>query len=188
MPFGAVVASHQIALNFTGLIFMVPLSLAMATTIKVGYAVGHKNAQQAKDYTLYSIVLGLILAVFTATVSVVFREYIAGIYTTEKRVIKLAANLMLLASLYQFSDTVQVVSAGALRGYKDTKSILYITFVSYWLVGLSVGLVLGITDWVIPRIGAYGFWIGFITGLTTAAVLLAWRLNVIQKRVASLYA
>lgn len=188
VPFGAeVVASHQIALNFTGLIFMVPLSLAMATTIKVGYAIGHKNHQQAKDYSLYSIMLGLILAVFTATISVVFREYIAGIYTTERRVIELAANLMLLASLYQFSDTVQVVSAGALRGYKDNKSILYITFTSYWLVGLSVGLVLGVTDWIIPRIGAYGFWIGFITGLTTAAILLAWRLNVIQKRIANAY-
>ncbi len=189
VPFGAeVVASHQIALNFTGLIFMVPLSLAMATTIKVGHAIGHKNAQQAKDYTLYSIILGLILAMFTAAISVIFREYIAAIYSTEQRVIALAANLMLLASLYQFSDTVQVVSAGALRGYKDTKSILYITFVSYWLVGLSVGVILGVTDWIIPRIGAYGFWIGFITGLTTAAILLAWRLNIIQKRVAKAYA
>ncbi len=188
VPFGAnVVASHQIALNFTGLIFMVPLSLAMATTIKVGYAIGHKNAQQAKDYTLYSIILGLILAVFTAAITVIFRDYIAGVYTTEAPVIELAASLMLLASLYQFSDTVQVVSAGALRGYKDTKSILYITFISYWLIGLTVGLILGITDWVIPRIGSYGFWIGFITGLTTAAILLAWRLNIIQKRVANIY-
>ena len=125
---------------------------------------------------------------FTAAISVIFREYIAAIYSTEQRVIALAANLMLLASLYQFSDTVQVVSAGALRGYKDTKSILYITFVSYWLVGLSVGVILGVTDWIIPRIGAYGFWIGFITGLTTAAILLAWRLNIIQKRVAKAYA
>jgi len=189
VPFGAeVVASHQIALNFTGLIFMVPLSLAMATTIKVGYAIGHRNAQQAKDYTFYSIILGLLLAAFTAAISVIFREFIAGIYTTEIRVIELAANLMLLASLYQFSDTVQVVSAGALRGYKDNKFILYITFISYWLVGLTVGVVLGITDWIIPKIGPYGFWIGFIIGLTTAAILLAWRLSIIQKRVANMYA
>lgn len=189
VPFGAeVVASHQIALNFTGLIFMVPLSIAMATTIKVGYALGHKDPKQAKDYTRYSIIFGLILALITATLSVVFREYIASIYSTEPAVIALAANLMLLASLYQFSDTVQVVSAGALRGYKDTKSILYITFISYWLIGFTVGLVLGVTDWIIPRIGAYGFWIGFITGLTTAAVLLYWRLIIVQKRVANTHA
>lgn len=185
VPFGAeVVASHQIALNFSGLIFMVPLSLAMATTIKVGYAIGHNDSQQAKDFTVHAISLGLLLAVFTAIITVLFRVPIVSIYTSELPVIKLAANIMLLATLYQFSDTVQVVSAGALRGYKDTKSILYITFVSYWLVGLTVGLILGITDWVVPRMGPYGFWIGFITGLTTAAVLLAWRLKVIQNRLA----
>ena len=185
VPFGAeVVASHQIALNFSGLIFMVPLSLAMATTIKVGYAIGHNNQQQAKDYTAHAITLGLLLAVFTALITVIFRIPIVSIYTAELPVIELAANIMLLATLYQFSDTVQVVSAGALRGYKDTKSILYITFVSYWLVGLTVGLILGITDWVVPKMGPYGFWIGFITGLTTAAVLLAWRLKVVQRRLA----
>ena len=185
VPFGAeVVASHQIALNFSGLIFMVPLSLAMATTIKVGYAIGHNNHQQAKDYTAHAITLGLLLAVFTALITVLFRVPIVSIYTAELPVIELAANIMLLATLYQFSDTVQVVSAGALRGYKDTKSILYITFVSYWLVGLTVGLILGITDWVVPKMGPYGFWIGFITGLTTAAVLLAWRLKVVQHRLA----
>ncbi len=183
VPFGAqVVASHQIALNFTGLIFMVPLSIAMATTIKVGFAIGEKNLQQAKDYCFYSIVLGLLLACLTAFITVVFRQEIASIYSAEPEVITLAASLMLLASLYQFSDTVQVVSAGALRGYKDTKSILYITFISYWLVGLSVGLILGVTDWLVPQMGPYGFWIGFIIGLTTAAILLAWRLRVVQKR------
>lgn len=183
VPFGAqVVASHQIALNFSGLIFMVPLSLAMATTIKVGYAIGHNDHQQAKNYTLHAIIFGLLLAVFTAITTVLFRIPIVSIYTKETQVIELAANIMLLATLYQFSDTVQVVSAGALRGYKDTKSILYITFISYWLVGLTVGIILGITDLIVPQMGPYGFWIGFITGLTTAAVLLAWRLNIVQKR------
>lgn len=184
VPFGAqVIASHQVALNFTGLVFMVPLSIAMATTIKVGYAVGNNNFKQAKDYALYSVILGLVLACFTALITLVFRTQIAGIYSTEMPVIELAASLMLLASVYQFSDTIQVISAGVLRGYQDTKSILYITFVSYWGVGLSVGLILGITDWVVPKMGPYGFWIGFIVGLTVAAILLAWRLKVIQQRI-----
>ena len=183
VPFGAdIVASHQIALNFTSLMFMVPLSIAMAVTIKVGFAVGDKNYQQAKDYCYYSIILGLLLAVLTAAITLVFRFQIASIYTSETDVINLAASLMFLAALYQFSDTVQVISAGALRGYKDTKSILVITFISYWLIGLTVGLILGLTDWIVPRTGPYGFWIGFITGLTAAAILLAWRLKVIQNR------
>jgi MATE family multidrug resistance protein len=185
VPFGAeIIASHQIALNFSGLIFMVPLSLAMATTIKVGNAIGHNNHQKAKDYSLHAILLGLLLALFTAILTLLFRIPIVSIYTTELPVIKIAANIMLLATIYQFSDAVQVVSAGALRGYKDTKFILYITFVSYWLIGLTIGLVLGVTDWVVPKMGPYGFWIGFIVGLTTAAILLAWRLKVIQRRLA----
>ncbi|TPH12925.1 MATE family efflux transporter [Litorilituus lipolyticus] len=185
VPFGAeIVASHQIALNFTSLIFMVPLSIAMAATIKVGFAVGEKNLQEAKNYCFYAILLGLILAVFTAFITVVFRHQIAGFYSTESAVVELAASLILLSTLYQFSDTIQVVSAGALRGYKDTKSILYITLVSYWFVGLTVGVILGITDWIVPKMGPYGFWIGFIVGLTTAAILLAWRLKVVQRRFA----
>ena len=152
IPFGAnVVASHQIAINFSGLVFMVPLSLAMAVTIKVGFEVGNKNLEKAKELCRYSV-------------------------------LELAAGLMFLAALFQFSDAIQVISAGALRGYKDTKSILYITFFSYWVVGLSFGLILGLTDWIAPASGPYGFWIGFISGLTVAAVLLAWRLKVVQNR------
>jgi MATE family multidrug resistance protein len=184
VPFGAeVVAAHQIALNFSSLIFMVPLSLAMAVTIKVGYAVGNKNFSQAKEYCTYSVILGLLLACFTATITLVFRYQIAKIYSIDLDVINLAASLMFLAALYQFSDTVQVISAGALRGYKDTKSILVITFISYWLVGLTVGVILGSTDWIFAQSGPFGYWIGFISGLTTAAFLLAWRLRIIQNRV-----
>lgn len=182
-PFGAeVVASHQIAINFSGLVFMVPLSLAMAVTIKVGFAVGNNDHLEAKAICKHSVIFGLLIAVVTAAITLSLREQIASIYTTELPVIELAASLMFLAALFQFSDAIQVISAGALRGYKDTTSILIITFVSYWVVGLSIGLILGITDWVIPQIGPYGFWIGFISGLSTAAFLLAWRLRVVQRR------
>lgn len=183
-PFGAeVVSSHQIALNFSSIVFMVPLSLGMAVTIKVGFAVGKQSFDEAKELCKYSVILGLVIAIFTAAFTLYFRSDISQIYTNDLKVIELASSLMFLAALFQFSDAIQVISAGALRGYKDTKAILYITFLSYWLVGLSVGLIIGLTDWIVPRMGAGGFWIGFISGLTIAAILLAWRLKVIQKRV-----
>jgi MATE family multidrug resistance protein len=183
-PFGpTIVSSHQIALNFSSIVFMVPLSLGMAVTIKVGFAVGKQSFDEAKELCKYSVILGLLIAIFTAAFTLIFRHNISQIYTNDLQVIKLASSLMFLASLFQFSDAIQVISTGALRGYKDTKAILYITFLSYWLVGLSVGLVLGLTDWVIPKMGAEGFWVGFISGLTIAAILLAWRLKIIQKRV-----
>ena len=182
-PFGAnIVASHQIAINFSSLVFMVPLSLAMAVTIKVGFEVGNNNLEKAKERCQYSILLGLFLAVGTAAITILFNHQIAAIYSTDQDVLTLAANLMLLASLFQFSDSIQVITTGALRGYKDTKSILLITFFSYWVIGLSLGVILGITDWIVPAIGAYGFWIGVIAGLTVAAILLTVRLKVVQKR------
>jgi MATE family multidrug resistance protein len=184
VPFGAeVVASHQIAINFSGLVFMVPLSLAMAVTIQVGFAIGNDDLAKAKEICHYSLILSLLIAVGTALFTFAFRYQIAEMYTIDTKVVELAASLMFLASLFQFSDAIQVISAGALRGYKDTKSILYITFLSYWIIGLSFGLILGLTDWIVDPIGPYGFWIGFILGLTAAAVLLAWRLNIIQKRI-----
>ena len=182
-PFGVdIVAGHQITINFTSLIFMVPLSLAMAVTIKVGFALGEKDYQHAKDICHNSFKLGFYIALITATFTLTFRNEIASIYTTDKKVITLAANLMFLGAMFQFSDFIQVTSAGALRGYKDTKSILYITFFSYWVIGLTLGAILGLTDWIVPSIGAYGFWVGIIVGLTTAAILLGWRLKVVQKR------
>jgi len=182
-PFGSeVVASHQVAINFSGLVFMVPLSLAMAVTIKVGFAVGNGRHEEATAICKHSVIFGLLIAVVTAALTLIFRDQIAGIYTTDTAVVQLAASLMFLASMFQFSDAIQVISAGALRGYKDTTSILIITFVSYWGVGLSIGLVLGLTDWIVPAMGASGFWIGFISGLSTAAVLLAWRLKIVQRR------
>ena len=182
-PFGAnVVASHQIALNFSGLVFMVPLSISMAVTIKVGVAIGEEKYQQAKEICHHSIIFALIIAALTAFITVTFSTYIAEIYSNNSDVIDMAISLMFLAALFQFSDAIQVISAGALRGYKDTKAILIITFIAYWVIGLSIGFSLGVTNFWLPQMGPAGFWIGIIIGLTTAAFLLFWRLSMIQKR------
>ena len=91
-------------------------------------------------------------------------------------------NLLLLAAMFQFSDAIQVISGTILRGYKDTTAMFYLSFISYWLVGLSVGSVLALTDWIVPKMAGAGFWIGFICGLTCAAITLGIRLKFIQNR------
>lgn len=92
---------------------------------------------------------------------------------------------MIFAAIYQISDTIQVVSSGALRGYKDTKVIFFITMVAYWGLGLPTGVILGLTDWICPKMGPAGFWIGFIVGLTSAALLLGLRLRLIFRKFAN---
>ena len=182
-PFGAtMVAAHQVALNFSALMFMLPLSIGMATSIRIGHLLGEARPEQAKLASFCALTIGLTIAVFTASLTVFGREYIARLYSIDAAVIELASGLLLLAAMFQFSDAIQVISATALRGYKDTAAMFYLSFISYWVVGMTIGCVLGLTDWIVPRMAAAGFWIGFICGLTCAAVLLGWRLKYIQRK------
>jgi multidrug resistance protein, MATE family len=184
-PLGShIVASHQVALNFSSLIFMLPLSLGFAVTIRVGHSIGEKDPNQARIATLTGLGVGLTLALFTALFTVLGRQWIASLYSQDLAVIALASHLMIFAAVYQISDTIQVVASSALRGYKDTKVIFFITMVAYWGLGLPTGVILGLTNWFCPKMGPIGFWIGFIVGLTSAALLLGIRLRLTFRRFA----
>ncbi|WP_257812539.1 MATE family efflux transporter [Aggregatibacter actinomycetemcomitans] len=181
-PLGAdVVASHQIALNTGSFVFMLPMSLGMTTTILVGQRLGEKSPEGAKQVTYSALVMGLFIAVITAFLIVILKEQIANIFVKDAEVIAMAGTLLLLAALYQFSDTIQVIIGSVLRGYKDTQAILYITLFCYWVVGMPLGYVLARTDLIVPGgIAAKGFWIAFVVSLTIAAVLLFFRLRKTQ--------
>ncbi|MDE0567560.1 MATE family efflux transporter [Shewanella algae] len=181
-PLGAtVVAGHQIALNFSSIVFMLPLSIGIAVSIRVGYYLGRGQSNVSALVTKVGLAIAFSLAMLTAVATVVFRYEIALLYNDNPEVVTLAGSLMLMAALYQLSDSVQVVAAGALRGYKDTRSAFFITLFAYWAVGMTLGYVLAYTDFLVPAMGAHGFWIGLIAGLTVAAILFAIRLRYIQK-------
>ncbi|TAA48205.1 MATE family efflux transporter [Corallincola spongiicola] len=183
-PLGAAhVAGHQVAINFSSMIFMIPLSIGMAVTIRVGINLGAKRSEDALYSVKSGIAFGLLIALVTAVATVALRNLIADVYTDDNHVIDLAASLLLLAAIYQLPDTVQAIGAGALRGYKDSKAIFIITLAAYWGIGLPIGYILGMTDIMVPAMGAKGFWIGFIAGLSSAAILFGLRLN--QYRVKS---
>ena len=186
-PLGIVnVAGHQIALNFSSLMFVLPLSLGVAATIRVGYRLGQGSTEQARVAAWTAQGVGVSMAVITAIFTVTFRHQIAQLYNDNPAVITLAAQLMMLAAIYQISDSIQVIGSGILRGYKDTRSIFFITFIAYWLLGLPSGYILALTDWVVPRMGPAGFWCGFIVGLTSAAVMMLWRVRRLQQLPAEL--
>ncbi|WP_205950099.1 MATE family efflux transporter [Pantoea stewartii] len=186
-PLGIVnVAGHQIALNFSSLMFVLPLSLGVATTIRVGYRLGQGSTEQARVSAWTAQGVGVSMAVLTAIFTVTFRHHIAQLYNDNPAVVTLAAQLMMLAAIYQISDSIQVIGSGILRGYKDTRSIFFITFIAYWLLGLPSGYILALTDWVVPRMGPAGFWCGFIVGLTSAAVMMLWRVRRLQQLPAAL--
>lgn len=181
-PLGAVtVAAHQVALNFSSMVFMIPLSLGIAATITIGQYIGEQKPEQAKAASTTAIIMGVSLSVITAIFTIVLRHEISEIYTDNTETINIATGLLLIAAIYQISDAVQVIAAGALRGYKETQVIFIITLISYWLVGMTIGYTLALTDILVPAMGPAGFWIGFISGLSTAAVLLSIKLKKVFK-------
>lgn len=167
------VAGHQIAQNYSGIVFMLPLSLGMATTIRVGHLVGQQSIMELKKAVSTAIILAVLMSLVIASLTFMLRGSIAALYSPDPTVIALAASLLILACFYQVSDAIQVVSACALRGMKVTKPVFFITFIAYWPIGFGLGAVLGLTNWLVPAMGAHGFWIGIIAGLSVAAVLLA---------------
>ena len=182
-PLGAnIVAAHQIAINFSSMIFMLPMSIANAVSIRVGFNIGQNKIKGAKSASYAGLSLGLGLAVITAALTLVYKQDIALLYTDNFEVIALAVNLLFFAALYQCVDAIQVVAAGALRGYKEMVAIFIRTFIAYWIVGLPLGYLLGITDIFGHRLGAEGFWIGLTAGLTVAAILLGRHLYAVQNR------
>lgn len=182
-PLGQItVAAHQIIFTISSLTFAIPLSLGVATSIRVGYLLGQKKLSLAKHTAYISLAISLTIAFIVALILVVFRTPIITLFTQEVAVITICMHLIILLAIYQASDYLQVVASNVLRGYKDTQSIFFITLLSYWVVGLPVGYILGLTDLIIEPIGAAGFWIGIILGLAVAAILLMVRMIYIQKQ------
>ena len=181
-PLGAnIVASHQIALQTSSFIFMLPLSISMATTILVGQRLGEQNVEGAKQVCFTALFLGLIVASITAVLTLLFRTQIAYIFVSDQEVIAMASFLLLFAAAYQIPDSIQVIAGGALRAYKDTKAILVISLFCYWIIGMPIGYNSGLTDWITPPLAAEGFWIGFVLCLLCASIFLLLRLRKIQR-------
>lgn len=183
-PLGtSVIGAHQIAMSFTSLLFMLPLSLAMALTVRVGQAYGRENADTLMTSIKTGAILALVFGSLLSMSSLMFREPIVALYTQHPEVVSIAVLLFVFAASYQVFDAIQVTMAGALRGLHDTQVTMWITLVCYWVLGLGGGYILAFHNPFGDLMGVYGFWSGIVAGLALAAILLIWRLRVMLKRV-----
>lgn len=174
------IAAHQAAMNFSSLLYMIPLSVGMALTIAVGYEVGANRLKDARTYTNIGISCSLLMAVFNSVILFVFKEPVASLYHTDTEVIELTSKFLILAIFYQLADSFGAPIQGVLRGYKDVRILFFIAIVSYWLIGLPIG-------WIFANytaLEAFGYWIGITIGLTCGAIALLWRQFYIQKQYA----
>jgi len=165
------VAAHQVAVNFAGLMFMVPLGISGAITVRVGHAAGRGDGPGVFCAGITGIGLALSFGVFSLTAMLLFPKLIVGFYTSDPEVSRLAVRLLFLAAVFQLADCIQVSSAGALRGLKDTRMPMLYCLLAYWAVGMSLGWWLTfVRGW-----GPAGMWCGIIAGLSVAALLLSSR-------------
>lgn len=167
-----VIAGHMIAMSFSGVVFIIPLSISMALTVKVAYSVSKNNTLDTQIISRMGIILGAIIAIICSILIFLFAGNIVRAYSNDIEVQVLAIALIKLAAIYQIPNAIQLNISGVLRGYKDTKSLLLISLIAFWIVGVGSG-------WILANkfnFGVFGFWYGLIAGLTLAAVLTILRL------------
>ncbi|MES2741752.1 MAG: MATE family efflux transporter [Pseudomonadota bacterium] len=183
--FGVVqISAHQIALNFSSLVFMVPLSFGIGLITRVGQALGEGDARAARFAAWVGVAMSLVFALLSALGILLWRHQIARAYTSDPAVQALCAHLLLLAALFQLSDATQVATSCAIRGYKVTRQPMLIQLLAFWGCALPLGYALGLAPAGLPwaPMGVTGFWIGLTLGLTVAALLLSASLHRLSRQ------
>lgn len=175
-------AANQVALSLASFTFMFAMGLSVAAMIRVGNQKGLGDFHKLRLVAFSIFLLATILEIAFALIFFLFHEQLPTIfvdlkdvanYTENLEVVTIAAQLLLVAAIFQISDGLQVVVLGALRGLQDVKVPMYITFVAYWVIGFPISIYLG----VYTSLGAIGIWIGLLAGLTAAALFLFIRFN-----------
>ncbi len=180
-------AANQIALTLATMTFMFAMGLSVTAMIRVGNQKGLNDYKNlvivARSIFLLAIILEIIFALFF----IFFNNYLPPLFLNldktnqivdNTEVIKIAAELLLVAAVFQISDGIQVVVLGALRGLQDVKIPMYITFVAYWVVGFPISFYLGLYT----SLKATGIWIGLLAGLSIAALFLYLRFHKLTKK------
>ena len=175
------ISANQIAMTIGNCAFMIVMSIGAAATIRISHCYGARNIGELSLAAKASYHLVLVWNAFAALVFISLRHFIPTLFTTNAEVIAIASELLAFAALYQLSDGVQNVSVGILRGIQDVRIIMPIALISYWILNLPVGYLLGFT----LGMGPSGLYVGFTFGLSTAAALMILR---IRRSVRRLYA
>jgi MATE family multidrug resistance protein len=172
----ASLAAHAIAIQIAMLTFMVPLGLAQAVTVRVGLALGRRDAAGIGRAGWTSFVLGVGFMACMALLIISMPHQLVYLFLDESDpanapVIALAVSFLTIAALFQIADGAQVVGAGMLRGLHDTTIPMAYAGFGYWVIGMGVGATLAF------RFGweGVGIWTGLASGLAIVALLMITR-------------
>ena len=173
-------AAHQIALQIAAILFMVPFGIGMAATVRVGHAVGRRDAAAVRRAGFIATGLGIGFMSAMTLVVILGRFAIAQIFLGEgaDAAAELTATLLLVGATFFIADGIQTIASGSLRGMSDTRVPLLFATVSYWLIGFTLACGLGF--WT--PLGAVGVWIGLSCGTLVYATLLLLRFRLLASR------
>jgi MATE family multidrug resistance protein len=173
-------AAHQIALQVTAILFMIPYGISMAATVRVGHAVGRLDADGVRRAGMVAMWLGIAISA-TLTVAVIVlrfaiaRFFLGGGIQHADAAVSLAAQLLVIGATFYITDGLQTIAAGALRGLNDTRVPLLFAAVSYWGIGFCSAYALAFRT----PLGAAGVWIGLSLGTLVYATLLILRFHLL---------
>jgi MATE family multidrug resistance protein len=170
-------ASHQIAINYAAVTFMIPLGLSSAGAVRVGHAIGSGDPQRAAGAGWAAIVLGTIFMIAMAIAFLAIPRTLIGLFSTDEAVLSLGASLLMVGAVFQLFDGLQGVATGVLRGLGDTRTPMLVNLIAHWLFGLP----LGYTLCFMLAYGVVGLWVGLSAGLMVVGLTLigiwAYRIN-----------
>ncbi|WP_233261887.1 MATE family efflux transporter [Vitiosangium sp. GDMCC 1.1324] len=165
------VSAHQIAISYSIFSFTVAVGIGNAASVRVGWAVGARNASQARLSGQLALFSGACFMACSGLLFVLFPEQLARLIGAAPDVVSLLVPLLMVLALFQLSDGVLAVGSGVLRGMGETRFPSTAVLVGHYLVGLPVGLVLA----VVLNYGVVGLWVGLCVGLATVALAILWR-------------
>jgi MATE family multidrug resistance protein len=171
-------AAHQVAISLASLTYMAASGVSAAAAIKSGNFFGAKKHQELRLAAISNYHIVIVFMSITAIIFTLGNHLLPWIYTSDNNVIVIAAQLLIIAAFFQLFDGTQVVGLGVLRGMGDVNIPTIITFIAYWIIGLPVGYVLGISY----KLGVEGVWYGLVLGLLTASALLFMRFQLISRK------
>lgn len=155
-------AAHQVALNATAFVFMLPLGLSFAVSIRVGSHLGRGDRAAARTAWLASLIITAGIVLLTMSLFLLAPDFIVGLYDQHGEVRDLAVKLLIVGGFFQAFDGFQCVGMGALRGAADTRFAFIATVIAFWCVGVAV------VAWQYSIGSPEGIWYGLLVGLGVA--------------------
>lgn len=171
-------AAHQIAINMASITYMIILGISAAGTIRVGGFVGENDWRKVRYAGFTSLGIAVLIMFSFGVIFILFNNTLPYFYIKDKEVIVIASQLLIIAALFQIFDGMQACGVGILRGLADVKIPLLISLLSYWIIGIPVGALLGFYF----DLGAVGVWFGLLIGLALLGLTMLLRFNYKTKR------